>query len=329
MKTLRSKVITIILVGTFFMFTTAINPVIAQFSPDITGNAVNITLNPQYPNPNDTVTATLDDYSIDATGATIIWLRNGTEIEDTRNSRSITLQAPEAGVTSRITAQLQFKNKPGLEANISITPVYVDVIVEPLTYTPVFYQGRALPVYGSLVNLTALIHNKTGLVNPAGFTYNWQLNSNSVYGGPRTGNNRAQITVPYGRSSIVTLSVTDATGKLLVRRLISIPSVEVDLEFYEISTLYGLSERALYNSFGLIGNSTSIRAVPYNLDNRAVLRNLFTEWKINGIKTNTTDADPFEISLKRQNAGSATINFKVRNLAELLQGDEQSFQVKF
>jgi len=317
------------MVGIYFSGPGVINSTQAQFSGTITGEAVSIRVSPQYPNPNETFTATLDDYAIDATGAVITWLQNGIEIPSTQNSRSITLRAPGAGDTIDVTARLQFTNKPSLEANVSITPVYVDVIVEPLTYTPIFYQGRALPVHGSLVNLTALIHNRTGLVNPAGFTYNWQLNSKSVYGGPRTGNNRAQITVPFGRSSIVTLSVTDNTDKLLVRRLISVPSVEVDLEFYEVSTLYGLSQRALLDTVTIVGNSSTFRAVPYNLDNRAVLRNLFTEWEINGLRTSTTDTDPFEISLKRQSAGDATIGFKVRNLTELLQGDEQSFRVEF
>lgn len=329
MKTLRRKTILLFVIGTFFSISGWNTLAIAQFSPSITGEAVSISLSPQYPNPEESVIATLDDYAIDATGASITWYKNGTEIDGSQNNRSITLKAASAGETTKIMAQLTFKNKPSIKTTVSITPVYVDVIVEPLTYTPVFYQGRALPVHGSLVNLTALIHNKSGLVSPALYTYNWQLNSKSVYGGPRTGNNRAQITVPYGRSSVVTLSVTDREGKLLVRRLIAVPSVEVDLEFYEVSTLYGLSQRALLGGFTLIGNSSTVRAVPFNLDNRAVARNLFTEWRINGVRTATNDTDPFEISLKRQGTGGATIGFKVRNLAELLQGDEQSFRVKF
>lgn len=329
MKTLWAKNVTLFFTGTFFILANLPHFASAQFSTDIIGEAVSISLSPQYPNPGETVTATLEDYAIDATGATINWLQNGVVIPGTQNSRSLTLIAPGAGETMNIRTRLQFKDKPGLEAIVSITPLYSDVIVEPLTYTPVFYQGRALPVHGSLVNLTALIQNKAGQINPAGFTYNWQLNNNSVYGGPRTGNNRAQITVPYGRSSLVTLSVTDSAGKQVTRRVISIPSVEVDLEFYDVSPLYGLSNRALTGSIALLGNSSTVRAVPYNLDTRAVTRNLFTEWRINGVRTSTIDTDPFEISLKRQGEGAATVGFKVRNLAELLQGDEQSFQVQF
>lgn len=329
MKTLWSGAVTLGLFVTFFTLGSSHHHASAQFSPDVMGDAVSIMLNPQFPSPEESVTATLDDYAIDSTGATIAWFQDGTEITQARNMRAITLIAPEAGQATRLNARLLFTSKPSIEASVVITPVYVDVIVEALTYTPVFYQGRALPVHGGLVNLTALIHNKTGLINPAGYTYNWQLNSNSVYGGPRTGNNRAQITVPYGRNSVVTLSVTDSAGKLIVRRTISVPSIEVDLEFYEVSTLYGLSQRALTAGIALIGNSTTIRAVPYNLDNRAVSGNLFTEWKINGVRTNPGDTDPFEISLKRQGMGSAAVSFKVRNLTELLQGDEQSFQVQF
>lgn len=299
----------------------------AQFSGSITGSAVSIAINPQFPNPGETITASLDDYSIDTTGATITWLLDGNELSAIRNNRTVTLTAPAAGKTMVLTAGLTFSNKPSIKASVTITPLYVDVIVEPLTYTPVFYAGRALPVHDSLVNLTALVHGSDGQMAVSGLTYNWLLNGNSVYGGPRNGNNRAQITVPYGRNSVITLSVTDTTGKLVARRLISIPSVSVDLEFYEVSTLYGLSQKAIGPTLPLIGQSSTVRAVPYYLDNRAVNNSLYTQWYVNNQKTDSGSDDPFEINLRPAGSGSTIINFKVRNPLSLLQGDEQGFRI--
>ena len=42
----------------------------------------------------------------------------------------------------------------------------------------------------------------------------------------------------------------------------------------------------------------------------------------------TDSLDPFEINLERGTAGSARIGFKIRNVTELLQSDEGSFQIK-
>jgi hypothetical protein len=220
-------------------------------------------------------------------------------------------------------------NQPALSASRTIKPVYVDVIIEPQTYTPVFYAGRPLPVHGSIVNLTTLVHTDTGLIDSTTHTYNWQLNDTYIYGGPQKGSFRAQIIIPYGRSSIVTVTVQDEGGTVIARRLVAIPSVPVDLEFYEVSTLYGLSRKVVGEKLNLVGNSGTIRAVPYNFDTRAVGNQLFSEWSVDGRASQIKNTDPFEINLKREGVGSARINFKVRNLVELIQGDEQSFQVQF
>lgn len=301
----------------------------AQLSTSIIGEGVRIATEPQYPSPGETVTATLDDYSINSSGASISWYFDGTEIQNARDKRMITFSADPNGRRTDIEVRLAFTNKPAQNAIHTIKPVYLDLIVEPQTYTPVFYQGRALPVHGSLVNLTALAHTETGMVATANYSYNWQLNGNSIYGGPQKGNNRAQITIPYGLDSIVTVTVQDQSGTIITRRLVSVPSVPVQIEFYEVSTLYGLSHRAIGTTMNLIGNSSTIRAVPYYLDTRAVNSSLFSEWSINGRKNQTITNDPFEINLQRSGVGGAQISFKIRNLAELIQGDEASFQVKF
>lgn len=301
----------------------------AQFSGDILGDAVSITLEPQYPSPGETVTATLDDYSINSSGATIDWYFDGIEIPNAKGRRTITFTADSNGRSSTIEVKLLFTNRPTQSATRTIKPIYLDLIVEPQTFTPVFYKGRALPVHGSLVNLTALIYNAAGVISTAGYSYSWQLNDTSVYGGAQKDNNRAQITIPYGLDSLVTVSVQDATGAIIARRLVAIPSVPVEVEFYEVSTLYGLSHKAIGETLNLVGNSSTIRAVPYYLDDRARNSQLFSEWSIDGRKNQTISSDPFEINLERTGQGSARIGFKVRNLTELIQGDEASFQVQF
>jgi hypothetical protein len=304
-------------------------PVSAQLTPNFMGEAVNIVLDPPFPGPNQTVTVSLDDYSIDSTGATISWLLDGVEVSQFRNERTFTLVSPGVGKSARIAVRLTFPNRPAVSSEVTVTPVFVDVIVEPQTFTPFFYEGRALPVHGSIVNLTALVHDAGGVVNPADYTYNWQLNGASVYGGPRTGNNRAQITVPFGKNSLIGLTITNARGVVVGRTLINLPQQEVEIRFYEVSTLYGLSQRAIGEQLTFIGNSSTIRAVPYYLDTRAGINSLFTEWNIGGTKMASESSDPFEINLRREGAGSTQIGFKVRNLSELLQGDQASFSVQF
>lgn len=323
-RVMRTLVL-ILLVGFFCLGNTAS----AQFDSSFIGDAVNITLSPQFPGPGDLVTVELDDYSIDSSGATISWILDGNEIPAYKNLRTISVISPTVGKTVTIEVRLIFSNKPTISAKTSIKPLYVDVIVEPQTYTSVFYQGRALPVHGSVINLTTLIQGSTGMFNPQEYTYNWQLNGKSIYGGPRAGNNRAQIVVPFGRNSLIGLTITSKSGEVVGRKVVSIPIQDVEVIFYENSTLYGLSERAIGESLTLVGNSSTIRAVPYYLDAQSISRSLFSEWKINNQVTNTETRDPFEINIQRQGDGEARVSFKIRNLSELLQGDEESFRVQF
>jgi hypothetical protein len=101
------------------------------------------------------------------------------------------------------------------------------------------------------------------------------------------------------------------------------------LEFYEVSTLYGLGRKAVGNTLTLVGNNSTIRAVPYYLDTNAIGGNIMSEWSIDGQKTAVPNTDPFEINLRREGAGDARVSFKFRNLSELLQGGEKSFKVTY
>jgi hypothetical protein len=302
----------------------------AQINTNIVGEGVSITLDPQYPTPGETVTASIDDYSINNSGSSITWYIDDLSAPAVDNMRSVTFTAPAIGTAMKIVARLTFTDGRQIEAKKTIVPMYLDVIIEPQTYTPVFYKGRALPVHGSIVNLTALLQTIDGPVDTSKYSYTWTLNNKSVYGGARLGGNNAQITVPHGRASVLTISIQDSGGTTIMRRLVSIPSVPVDLKFYEINTLFGLSKKIISGELILTGNSTSIKAVPYYLDTRAVTGNaLFTEWKINSQTVTTENLDPFEINLKRGVSGRANVGFKLRNLNELLQSDESSFSVQF
>ena len=295
---------------------------------DITGQNVSIVLDPQFPNPGDQVTATIDDYALNGGGAKITWFFDGLSAPNVSDSRTITFTAPPVDTTMTIIARLEFRDGKTLEAKRIIKPLYLDLIIEPQTYTPLFYQGRALPTKGSVVNINALLQNKNGPVNSAEYSYSWTLNNKSVYGGASLGGNWAQITVPHGQSSTITISIQDKSGTTVARKLVAIPTVDLEVHAYPVGSLLGLGQRAITGEFIITGNSASIKAVPYYLDTRAVNGNLFTEWSINNQPVLTGSSDPFEINLERGVTGSAQVSFQIRNLSELLQSDEIQFAIK-
>jgi hypothetical protein len=226
-----------------------------------------------------------------------------------------------------IVARVDYGGGKILEAKKTLRPLYLDLIIEPQTYTPSFYQGRALPVHGSEVYILANLQDVNGPVNKENYSYNWSLNNKSLYGGSRIGGEWAQFTVPHGRSSLVTVSISDRNGETVARKIVAVPSVPIELHFYDINTLLGISKKSITNNLILSGNSASIRAVPYYIDLNVNDVNLFTQWSINGRPIQNDNVDPFEINLSRGNTGTANVGFKLINRDQLLQSDEKSFQI--
>lgn len=302
----------------------------AQGLGDMGNGSLSITLSPQYPQPGETVTARIDDYSISAAGASISWQRDGEVVPVSAGTRAIEFTIPNTGDSTRLTVALSLPSGGRMVAERTIVPRYLDVILEPQTYTPRFYAGRALPSHNSVVRVTALLHEANKLVDPTKYTYTWRLNNKVIGGGGQRGGYKTDIVIPYGLTSTLTVDVQDQTGQTVSRRLFSIPSVPVELQLYEVSTLYGLSEKIVSDSFSMIGNSLTLRAVPYYLDLRAGdSQDIFTEWSINNRKTETSNRDPFEITLNRSGGGTTNIGFKVRNIDSLIQGDEIRVPIQF
>lgn len=301
---------------------------LAQFTPSSLGGQLSIELDPQYPGPGDPITATLNDYSLNANGASITWFMNQTFVPNSENKRSITFIAGAVGSATDIEARLTFPNGQTLSTKSAIRPLYVDIIVEPQTYTPLFYRGRSLPTLGSTVYLTALVSDADGLVNSSNYTYGWQLNGTALNGGSTRGGNKTEIVLAHGLSNLVAVSVYDPTGIMVARRLIEIPTVKIDLQFYELNSLYGLSHKVMGDPFNLIGSGTTIRVVPYHLDLFSIGSDLYTNWKINGLDQDNTGPDPFEITIQNQTQGSSQITFKLRNLSDLIESAESSLQIQ-
>jgi hypothetical protein len=296
----------------------------AQFSNDFGGisQSLTVVLNPAYPAPGETVTASVDDYALGAAFSTITWIVNGREEVTVRNSRSFTFTAGALGETTTITARLTLPGGTTLEASGSVSPLYTDVIIEPQTYTPQTYAGRALPSVGSLIRATALVSSAAGPLAPNSYSYLWKLNGTTIGGGSRTGAFQTSYIVPYGKNHILSVEVYDKRGTLVTRRGVNVETADVDLRLYEVSALYGLSTTVIPSPTQFIGNTLTLRAAPYNLDLRSNSVNTFSEWRIGNRIVQNEAGDPYEITLERTGQGRSAVEFKLRHRELLLQGGE-------
>ncbi|MCA9363314.1 hypothetical protein KC851_03260 [Candidatus Kaiserbacteria bacterium] len=305
------------------------SPAAAQLSPyDLAGRAVapEIRLDPEFPEPNEEVTATLTNFNDYAINTTITWLLDGVKISDTNNALNISFNAGAERKTQTISAVID-RSSGRTIANQDLRPAYLDIIVEPQTHTPSFYQGRALPSKGSLVNLTALLSDSDLYRN--GLLYTWRVGRVVLSGGPIYNNNKVSFEVPYGRDVVISLDITTPDGITVAEKNIIVPSVSPYLRFYEASSLFGLRTIPTTNLV-LIGNSTAVRAEPYHLDSRVYNAPSIAEWGVSGQDYSDVGSNPYEITLQRTDqTGSSRLTFQVRDIRELLQGAKGSLNLSY
>ena len=300
----------------------------AQIGASITEPGISIKITPTYPEPDTAFTASLDDYSSIDRVTNIAWKVDGEVQQSAANLRELNLRSMDGGQSTVIEAVVTYSTGRTQTIKQTVTPRYLDIVVEAQTKTPSFYLGRSLPSADSTVNLTAVLSN-TAIAN-GNLLYTWRLNNTVIGGGAQRGKNKTSITTPAGTAFLIGLEVSTLTGEILARRTVSVPSVSPTLHFYEKSSLYGLSNRSV-SSLNLTGDSITMQAEPYNLAIETYNLPDLVEWKINGAVVRNPNQNPYEITLTADNQtfSASTIDFHVRNLSSLLQGARGQFKLNF
>lgn len=302
----------------------------AQFNPGSMGGSVlSISLNPPFPSPGETVTASIENITQSTNGSQISWTYGGAPLTDATNRKTVEITAGAAGETASLVATLNLPQGGTETVQTTIKPVYLDIIIEPQTRTPDWYLGRALPSIGSQVNATALL-NDGGTIAPNNIVYTWRLGQNTLADGPIRAGSRVSFDTPRGADAVLRVTAADLRGNVIASRSVLVPSVLPELRFYEKHPLYGQQQFPVKSNLALIGNSITVQAEPYFLDTRVYNQPDIAEWEINQRQTDNGANNPYEISLTRSGvSGQTLLNFHVRSLREVLQGTEKQISVNF
>lgn len=288
------------------------------------GNRTAIELSTQYPEPQQPIEATvLNQNSSDLPGD-LVWRINGSIDSAYTNERTIQLTASDLG---RPTVVQVMKNGTVLAQQV-VNPVYIDIAVDPLTYTPENYSGRAEVTPGATVQLTAFTEEATKR-DPEAYTYTWEVNGKVIEGGAWDGNYRVQTPVPVGSNTMdVTVSISRPGIGKVGEKSIEIPVRDTVTKFYRISSLYGRSSQALSNNYSLQDDTLTVRAVPYFMPNEAMAQSGSTEWRLDNQSVQPDSS--FTITLQpNQSRGQSTLSFRHFNPDNFSQQAQQTLQVTY
>lgn len=304
---------------------------VAQFDMSALGGTpqIAITLSPTHPSPGDVVTASLDDYAGGMFGAQINWRYAGAPIPSATNQRQVQFVAGDAGSDTPIEVTLTRTQGDTQTLRQVISPVFMDIIIEPQTRVPDWYSGRALPSLGSQVNATVLL-NDGSFIDPQSVVYTWRMNQRVLEGGSIRAGNQVAFPTPRGSSVVLSVTAADLSGNTIASRAVRVNIVQPELGFYEKHALYGMQAIPTISGATLIGSVVTLQAEPFFLDTRVYNRPDVAEWEINSVRTPNGTNNPYEITLQRTRSdGRTNVNFHVRSLQEILQGSEEAITLNF
>ncbi len=311
----------------FVVFFISATTVHAQFLDENIG--LRLVTNPINPAPNTLVEVSLDDYSVDAVGATLLWYVDGVEQKSFQNERTITLSSKKLGEETAVRVVLNRNSAPPLSSSLTIAPTVVDILIESDTYVPYFYKGRALPSEESEIRMIAVVHDGTKTPDTS-YTYKWSENGTALFGGPVKGKN--VVTLPLSRygNRTITVDVINAEGTTVGRNGVTIRAQQPEIHFYEESPLRGLSERVLTSPFPLTSDEVTIYGEPYFMNARVQNSEVDLMWSINNEQTAPDSQTPNAITLRRVGGeGSALVGLRAVTTKRIPQLIEKTFQIFF
>lgn len=285
---------------------------------------------PSFPAPEEKTVVSLNDYSINSTGARVEWYVDGVLVSEANNKRSVTVTAPKLGSSMTVTARFLFPSGRVSEAVHTVRPIQIDVIIEPLTRTPAFYKGRSLASQQATIRAIAMAYSDESGLPAEGFSYKWKTSSGIIEGGVLFEGNVVEYTPPLRRSATISLEVYDNNGTLVGTKMVNIPLIQPRVNFYEVNPLRGQSNIAVGNPFRISASEVTMRAEPYHTSFEA-LQDPAQEirWRLGGVEVDT-GADPFLITLREQGGpGRSIIDWTFRSPLKQLQSISGAFAVQY
>ncbi len=301
----------------------------AAQAPSFVANSIYLESAPQYPEPNSTVTVSLNDYSVNALGATISWFINGEEQTATQNERSIVVPTHTLGTQEVVKVVLSRTGALPLSHTLTLNPVVIDIILEADTYVPSFYKGRALPSQESSVRAIALVHDTSGGIKSE-YTYKWSAGTTVLLGGPVKGKYALDYLMPRYDDNELTVEVFNAKGVSIGKKTILVSPAETQLHFYEYSSLRGLSERTAANPLPLISDETTIFGEPYFINTAMEESGATFTWKVDGVPAASDTSVPNAITLAHSgDTGKSLVSLSIITKSRIPQYVMETLQLIF
>ncbi len=300
-------------------------------------NSIDMSISPANPRSGDTIILELSSYGIDLDTAKITWYIDGVATKEGAGQKTLTIQAKNSGDTTVIRTVVETADGVSVETTKQVSPSGVDIVIEPTSFVPAFYQGKPLFINQGIARVVAIpdvmISGKKA--SSKNLVFRWQRDDTFLQSLSGIGKDSVIITgtVPI-RDITVSVQITDSSGNIIAANSKVIVANSPEILFYENSPLYGiLFNKAITNSYYL-GDREELKIVakPYFFNVKTDdSTDLGYAWSVNGNPV-ATEGKTNELILRQTGTnlkGTASISLDVNNLIKIFQYTTAGFNITF
>jgi hypothetical protein len=306
----------------------------AQGIPGV-GTPFSLSLEPQNPKPGETVSMTIESFSVDLDQSTVTWFVDGKIISSGKGVKAATVTAGGLGTEKNVEVEVD-SERGQFTQTAAIRPTNLSIVWQAATYVPPFYKGKALESYGAAYKVVAIpeiVDGNGRRVNPKSLVYTWKKNDaiekdQSGYGRDSFISTQTSFT---REGDDIFVEVVSADGFSTSGGITIVPQTP-EIHFYEKSPLYGvLYGNELTDRLNLIHEEVTVSAEPYYFSTKSKLSSVLQyAWTLNDSSISEFDSKD-EITLRKVtgSTGSAEIGLTLTNTAKLLQGADRSLLIRY
>ncbi len=292
----------------------------AQIVSRFQAGDISLDIDPASPDAFESVTIKLITFSIDLDIHNITWMVNGEQKSGGIGKKSITVQVGAYGEGTSVQAIIHSQDGRLVRKSIVLRPATVDVLWEAVdSYTPPFYQGKALPARGAVLKFVAMPNLIIGddhlKAQELDYTWSWNYKVKP----DSSGYNKQFMGIKnlfVNREETVSVAVKNTQGNIRGEGSTKLTFVEPDINFYKTflnSNNYDLT-RSLKEGRGDVNKKFDLVGIPYFFSVRPnlTLDSLGYQWKVDGsiITKDNTENKNF-ISLIPSNKGTVDLSLSV------------------
>ncbi|MFA5934794.1 MAG: hypothetical protein WC827_02855 [Candidatus Paceibacterota bacterium] len=254
-----------------------------------TNDIVKITTTPQNPAPGEAITANLSSYLVNLDTSKIVWYIDGIIKKEGIGEKSFTIKAKGVGQSTVVKVIISTKDGSKIETSVEVIPNTISLIIEPISYTPLFYKGKPSFTFEGQTKVVVMseiinpITNKK--ISPDNLIFKWK--EDGIVRGSSSGLGKNYIII---KSSIpiedifISVEISDTQNSFVLNTSKILQPSKPKVILYENSPIYGI----LYNkSLPLnyfLGDKEEIKitAEPFFFDKKEnLLSRLSYFWEIN------------------------------------------------